>query len=280
VTRSLLHGLQEGHFVKRGHEHLRAQAQHELQREARAAHVEHGRGVDAHRVVGALGGGHGGELADVEVGVGEHHALGAAGGAAGVHHGGQVVAGAAGIWHGLGPGHQGLKVGHALGGAAVAKEQAQAQRLRKARQASGHGAEVLAKEQHLGVAVVQRVGHFLVAPADVHRVHHGTGPPGGVEIFHVAVGVQAHHGHAVAGAHALGLQHRGQAGHAVNQCGEVAAALAADEDGGLGLFLQAFVQGLGELHRLGPGVAGDPTAGRARTLWRMRRGRASSEPTT
>ena len=241
-------GLQHRQFIEARQDDLAAQPLHQLQRQAHAADVEHRRAVDAHAVHRPGGRLVGAQHVGVQVGLRQHHALGPAGGAAGVHHRGQVAAVAVGIGHRRGRGGQRRAVQRAGRCRAVAPVQQRGQAAAQGLQAGGGGVEVLVDQQQPGVAIVQRVGDLLRAPADVDRVDHPAGPPHRVEIHQVVVAVEAQHAHPVTRLQAECAQHRGQARHPVGQAGPGGAAAATQQRFGLGAFDQRLVQWLGQVH--------------------------------
>ena len=112
----------------------------------------------------------------------------------------------------------------------------------------GHqGLEIVVHDQHARGAVAQRERHLRRRPAHVDGVGHGAGPPAGHVVLQEAVGVQPQHAHAVAWLHVHLAQGTGQAGDAVAELGEGAAARAEARGGPFGVLLQGAVQGLGEV---------------------------------
>ena len=249
----LLDAVQDGQLVECRHDDLGHQALGHEQGQAAAGHMEHGRDHHAHlhmlaRHVAGIGQG-----VDEQVVVAEHHPLGPARGAARIHHGSQVVAAAQRVGAGRGSGQQLLVVQSAFGRGARAAEHHDAQAGGQLAQPGHQGREGIVHEEHARVAVVQRVGHLVRAPADVDGVDRGACPPAAIEVFKVADGVQAHHADAVAGRHVQRPQQAGTAFDALRKLRPAGLLCAADGRRGAGLFAAALVDGLGEIH--GHGVS-------------------------
>ncbi|MCY1444066.1 hypothetical protein D9M71_605150 [compost metagenome] len=103
-------------------------------------------------------------------------------------------------------------------------------------------------DQDRRVAVVQRIGDFRGAPADVHQVQHRPGPPAGEHGFLVTVGVQRQYGDPFALAQPEVAQAGGQTGDTLG--GFAIGTAATTVNGGRVLRgqLQRNVQTLGQMH--------------------------------
>ncbi|MCY1286702.1 hypothetical protein D9M70_356780 [compost metagenome] len=179
----------------------------------------------------------------------EHHALGEAGGAAGVEDAEQRIAATAGVFHGLAAFDQRLVAEHAFGSFAVAGMDHRADGLRIGGDARAELLEGVIDDQDGGIRIVQGIDDLRGAPADVHRVEHRIGPGHGLVVLDVALGIEGKHGHAVAAGHAQLLQRSGQAGDALAELGVGHAAAVDAYGGGIRAPLQVAVQALGDVHR-------------------------------
>ncbi|MCY1292660.1 hypothetical protein D9M70_418960 [compost metagenome] len=210
--------------------------------------VEQRRDVQAQGVVDRLEVGHAHQRAGPQVAVRQHHALGQAGGAAGVENHREVLAAAPAVLDRRALGDQPLERQHA--GRRLAFVGVDQNRF-----TPGLGDDRLDQrqvhvvdDQHAGVAVVQRVDDLRRAPADVHRIEHRPGPPAGHHVLLEAVGVQRQHGDALAGLHAEVAQRPGQARDALGVLAVGAVAAAIDGRHLVGGHLQRRVQALGQVH--------------------------------
>jgi hypothetical protein len=247
--------------------HRQAGAAHQAlaDQPAQPRHMEQRRHQQRHgfrRVVQLRAAGHAGSP---EVGVREHHALGAAGGAAGVEQRGQGVAPCTAVFAGR---VAGCRSGQGL----------QVQRCHAAgRQALGQRG---VGQQQRRFAVRQRIGQFGAAPAGVERAGHRTQPPAGQDGAHQPIVVGRQHGHAIARADAPRSQRAGLAGHRVEQVakglvpdGAAAVDLAdVDQRGLVRMPLQRAVQALSQVHGAAVSARGWrlPMARSTRPGWRNR----------
>ncbi len=177
----------------------------------------------------------------------QHHALGAAGGAAGVEDAHQFLARGHRVRHRLAGGDQFLVVPR-FGGAGIVVGINQVKRNGFC-QFDAHRSERLVHDKRRGTAVAQRVLDLGVAPADVGGDDHST-CPGDAEIeFEIAVGVQHQHRDPVAALHAELKQSAGQPCDTLADFAPAAAALAVDGRDPLRVGLQHPAQPLGHVHK-------------------------------
>lgn len=114
-------------------------------------------------------------------------------------------------------------------------------RLRLLAQGLQQRHEDVVQQQHAGTAVGQRKGKFVHAPAAIERRQHGAEPPCGVDHGQKAVGVGRQHEHAVAAAHARGVQAARQLRDLRMQLRVGGAPVAADGGQPVGIFTACLV---------------------------------------
>ncbi|PBI92112.1 hypothetical protein BKP43_20490 [Variovorax boronicumulans] len=228
---------------------LRAAHEHAAQQKRQPRQVKERRHLQQPRAVVEEGAEHRDLRVDHQRRVAEHHALGPAGGAAGVEHAGQVVSAAQRVGHGLALADQRFVFRHARGRLALAHVDPGGDGARGGAQFVRRRQELVVHEQDVRRAVVERVRHLGHAPARVDRVDHAAGPPHGQVVLQRAVGVEREHAHAIAGLHAQATQPTRQARDALAEF--AVRARAALEHGGDGAraALHGAVQGLREVQR-------------------------------
>ena len=200
-----------------------------------AGAVRHGRGI--HNRVPRLDGVHVDKIAHAhgqQVAVAQHHALGLAGGPAGVEQPGQVCGSA--LCHGRGwPGEEVFVGGSGDVHSAAGRLQP--------------GAHVGCDEGPAGLGVVNDPLRLAQVQLRIHRHHHQAGPPGTVKHFQVSRVVVHEQRNTFARCQAGGGEGRGQAGRPVGQAAVVAHLPAACEQGGALRVGQGNApQGEGEVH--------------------------------
>ena len=182
-----------------------------------------------------------------QVAMAQHHALGTAGGAAGVEDTGEIVTLAHGVRDGLALRDQRFVVLHAGGRLAVIGID-----QLEARVGLGQGradrCERLVDEQDLRAAIAHRVLVFQRAPADIERHDDGAGPADGEIELEIAVGVQRQHRNAIAVLGAESADSGGEASDAIADLAPVAPAFTADDREPVWIDLQRAAQSVRDVH--------------------------------
>ncbi len=212
-------GIKDGLCVHPAQAHVDASTRCDGPGKAPAVAMEHGQRPQVHRVFGHV------PLQHVADGVGGgapvvvDHALGVAGGAAGVVERNRIplVGGQAPDKGGVAAGHKGVVVGaaQALHGGAVERvlhlDHAQGRGGGAQGQRLGQGAGELRVHDHgLGLAVIQHEGDGLGVEPGVEGVEHGARHGNAKVRLHHGRGVGQHHGHGVVLADACLGQRAGQ----------------------------------------------------------------------
>ena len=149
--------------------------------------MEHRAGDQADRVFLVIALGIGGHAAGQRVLVAQHHPLRPAGGAAGIEDAVQILAGAAGVRRRIVlPDH--VLIAGQVGGRPVGHAGQFHMAAHLGLQLAAHLLHRLVDEQQDGAGILQGVGQFRQAPAQIHRHHHAAGPRDGGKQLHVAVG--------------------------------------------------------------------------------------------
>jgi hypothetical protein len=128
----------------------------------------------------------------------EHHALGAAGGAAGVVDRGQILAAAVRVGGRLGGGDDLLERMHARARAAFPHEHNLAETRAPLSQLLDNLDEGVIDEEGAAARVLQRIDLLARRPSGVDRHRDGAHRPAGEEILQVTVAVQRQRRHAIA----------------------------------------------------------------------------------
>ncbi|MNM90030.1 hypothetical protein D3C81_1022760 [compost metagenome] len=191
-----------------------------------------------------------------QVRVAQHHALGKAGGAAGVKDAGQVVALPVGILDRPAPGNQVLVVEHARRGLAVTGIDDVAQGPGFGGHPGGGFLEGVVHDHDDGVGIVERIQDLSGAPTDIDRIQHRTGPGHRHEVFEIARRVQRIHRHAVTRGNTERAQRTGQPGNARAILGECQPLALEPHREVVGPLLQGAVQALRHVHVLSPVATG------------------------
>jgi hypothetical protein len=212
--------------IEHPHDHVGAAADQRGEHSRTIGEMKHRCGIEIDRAVRqqALAQ-HMQRVAD-DIGVAQHHALGAAGGAAGVEDPGQLLARRHRVRNGRARGDQFFVIlGLGRAGIVVGIDQFQRNGLCEL---DAHRGEGLVHHQHRGAAVMQGVLDLGAAPADVGWNDHRTGP-GDAEIeFEITVGVEHQHRDAVTAPDAALLQSAGEFCDALADLAPAAAAIAID----------------------------------------------------
>ena len=231
-------------------DHIGAAADQRSEHRAAIGEVEHRRGVEIDRAVRQQALAQHVQRVAGDVGVAQHHALGTAGGAAGVEDAGQILARGHRVRNGLARSDQFLVV----------------LRLRRSlivigidqfhrhgfRELDAHFGKRLVDDEHRSAAVVQGVFDLGVAPADVGG-HDHRARPGDTEIeFEVAVGIEHQHRDPVASLDAELLQPARELCDALADLAPGAAAVAVDGGDACRVGLQHPAQALGHIHHNSP----------------------------
>ena len=189
---------------------------------------------------------------DHQIAVAEHHALGTAGGAAGIEDAGKIGAIAHRIRHRLAAFDQRLVPFHSRRRFAfVGVDQLQARNSLRQRRADG--GKRLVDEQDVGAAIAHGVFVLERAPADVERHDDGAGPAGGQIKLEIAVGVERQHRDAVADAGAERTNSCGKPRHAFADIAPVSPPLAAHDGEPVRIDLQRAPQPVRDVHFVPPG---------------------------
>jgi hypothetical protein len=191
----------------------------------------------------------------------EHHALGAAGGAAGVEDTGERVPAAAGVLDGLGGRDEFFEAVRAVGGGLVTGVDDVLQAGVGVVDALDVAGEGVVDHEESGVDLGEGGGDLRDAPAEVDRDDDPAGPQGRAEELVVAVGVEAQDRGALAVLDAELPECRRQPGDPVDRLGVGPRAAGADGGDPVGALLHDAVQTLGDVH----GATSRPAAGRDRT---------------
>ncbi|MEY9615340.1 hypothetical protein ABIF21_008214 [Bradyrhizobium elkanii] len=247
----LLHGGRDA--VRRkalDHDVGAAGQQHRIHRRA-IGEVEHRRRVQIDRAARPQAFAERVERIGHQIAMAQHHALGAAGGAAGVEDAGEIVTAAHGIGHRCAARDQRLVILHAGRRLAlVGIDQLQAGDGACQRRADRR--KRLVDEQDRCAAVAQRVLVLQRRPADVERHDHGAGPADGEVELEIAVGVERQDRDAVAVQRAEGADRGGKAGDAVADLAPVAPPLTADDCEPVWIDLQRAPQSVRDVHSSPP----------------------------
>ncbi|MNZ73127.1 hypothetical protein D3C78_915290 [compost metagenome] len=232
-----------------GRQHdMSAAADEQCSHRRKVRQVEHRHRVQEDAVVGEATTSQRRRRGKEQVVVAEHHALGEAGGAAGVEDPQQRIATAAGVLHGSGRGDQRL-VGHHAGRAfAVAGIDHLADRLRLRSDPGAKVLESVVDDQYDGFRIIHGVDDFRRAPADVDRIDHRVRPRHRQVVLDAARRVDGQHGHTLATGDTHALQRAGESRHAVAELGVGHVVAVAANGDGVGALLQLTVQPLGYVH--------------------------------
>ena len=247
--------LDRGHHqfrIEGPDDHIGAAADQRGEHGAAIGQVKHRRGVEVDRALGQQAfAQHMQRVAD-DVGVTEHHALGAAGGASGVEDTGEILTRRHRVGDGLARRNQFLVVLR-FGRPDIVVGINQFHRNRVS-QFDAHGSEGLVHHQNRGAAVVQRILDLGMAPSDVGR-HDDRAGPGNPQIkFEISIGVQHQHRDTVATFDAEVLQRARQPCDPVADLAPAAAAVAVDGRDPLRVGLQHPAQALGDVHEALPDI--------------------------
>ncbi|MNO44993.1 hypothetical protein D3C76_352500 [compost metagenome] len=181
-----------------------------------------------------------------------HHALGKAGGAAGVHDAGEVFTAAPGVFDRRGLGNQLLETQHAHRHFALAGIDKPWHMAGTDADLLGQWCKVFVDDKDAGTAIVQRIDDLRHAPADVHRVEHPAAPPHAHDVLQIAVGVERQHADPIAGRHAQTLQGTRQASDAITKLAIGPTAITENRRELNRVLLQRALQALGHVHGIWP----------------------------
>ncbi len=243
-----LDGLQHAQRCKRRQRHMGAAHGPEKTKYRDGGDMEQRRGVQTDRTCARHPLGHREQAVLAQGVMRQHHALRESSGPAGIEHPGQIGATASRIGHRFCLVQKRLVAQHAVGRGPVADMDQSAQRRRALKQFGQQGQEGVVDQQHLGIAVVQRIGDLGGTPARVDRIHSRASPGHGHVVLDIAVGVERQDPNPVTGLHTQALQRAGQAPDTVLKLGEGVTAVAADGGHGARLARDGAMQGLGDLH--------------------------------
>ena len=179
--------------------HIGAAAQHQRVHRGTVRQVEHRRRMQIDRIAGEQPLGQHVECVGHQVAVAQHHALGAAGGTAGIEDAGEVVRPPHRVRHRRRRFQQRLVARRTCRRRAIIGMD-QPQRSHALRELASELGERVIHHQRHRAAVAQRILDLRRAPADVHRHDHGAGPGDGKIQFQIAILVQHQHADAIAGA--------------------------------------------------------------------------------
>ena len=209
--------------------------------------VEHRCGVQIDGVVDRADHGHVLQGVGDMIAVAQHHALGAAGGAAGIKNAGQAVA-RVGIFLDLGMAID-QHVMHGVGAGQRSVDADDGQRIfDQFAQGGDQVPEGAIDEQYTATGVAQREGDFRRRPPIVDRHDHAAGPWHGKEDLKMPIGIQSDHRDPLAGRDAEGLKAAGQTRDALGQLAPGATAFTVDGCDAVRDLLVVAAQGLGNSH--------------------------------
>ena len=147
--------FEHGQRVEAGQHDLGALTQRDLQNQPDTRDMKERRGMQGHDAIAPAVGQDRAERTAVEVGVAEHHALGGAGGAAGIENGRKIVVAAHRVLDRRRRGHEFAIIEHAVRAVVLADVDDRVYRVRLRANRFDHRQEGIVDEQDACTAVVQ-----------------------------------------------------------------------------------------------------------------------------